>query len=134
MHVSFEAYLDDLYPAAQAGSAEARATDIEDRQARLLAHPHTALLQLSYPEMDFANRWCWQQFGPAHGECLQYTSEYPACDIQGRHSHGGTWLTYWLAKTGYDFGFNEWYFARQADRDRFLEFVPSITLGENYES
>ncbi len=38
-----------------------------------------------------------------------------------------------LAKTAYDFGFNEWCFAEQADRDKFLEFVPSITWGETYE-
>lgn len=42
-------------------------------------------------------------------------------------------MTYWLAKTDYDFGFNEWYFKRHADLNRFLEFIPHITWGEAYQ-
>ena len=133
MLVSFEAFLEEVFPARESGSAEARATEIEERETRLAAFPYEVVLQLAYPQMDFATRWCWQQFGPANGECLQYSSEYPACHLGSGHAHEGRWLTKWLAKTDYDFGFNEWCFAKQADRDKFLEFVPSITWGETYE-
>jgi hypothetical protein len=130
---TFEAFLDEVHPIGEAGATEARATETEERKIRLAAFPYSVILQLSYPQMDFATRWCWQQFGPASGECQQYSSEYPACHEKPPHAHVGRWATHWLAKTNYDFGFNEWLFVEQADSDKFLEFVPEITWGENYE-
>lgn len=50
-----------------------------------------------------------------------------------KHSHEGTWTSVWLGKTGYDYGFTEMYFKNEADRDKFIEAVPSFNLGENYE-
>lgn len=99
---------------------------------RLASFPHAVLLQVAYPELDYANRWCWQQFGPADGECQDASSEYPSCNHPGQHSHDGKWVTHWLAKTDYDFGYNEWYFAHAEDRERFLEFVPHIQWGDRY--
>lgn len=110
----------------------ARAAEIRESVARLAAFPHSVVLQVAYPELDFANRWCWQQFGPAHGECHQASSEYAACDLPTPHEHDGSWLTHWLVKTDYDFGFNEWCFVRLEDRDRFLDFVPQINWGEGW--
>lgn len=132
--VNFESFLDEAYPDDESDSSAARAAETEERKGRLAAFPYSVILQLSYPEMDFATRWCWEQFGPAHGKCQQSSSEYPACHEKSRHSHDGKWLTHWLAKTDYDFGFNEWLFVEQVDYDRFLEFVPNITWGENYHS
>ncbi|RJF96786.1 hypothetical protein D3870_20585 [Noviherbaspirillum cavernae] len=129
---NYDEYLEFEYPAASVDLAEARAADVRERQARLAAFPYCVVLQVSYPELDYANRWCWQQFGPANGECLQASSEYSACEIRGSHSHVGSWLTNWLVKTDYDFGFSEWYFAHEADRDRFLESVPLINWGEGW--
>ncbi|MGL6076356.1 MAG: hypothetical protein ACRC8S_19560 [Fimbriiglobus sp.] len=103
-----------------------------DRQQRLSRFPYTVILKLSYPELDFANRWCWQQFGPRDGYCTQRSSEYPACDLQKQHSHAGEWTTHFFVKTDYNFGFNEWYFARSEDRDQFLANVPDIHWGEKY--
>ena len=100
--------------------------------SRLTMFPFAVMLQVAYPEMDYANRWCWQQFGPAHGECWQHCSEYPVCDLPHPHAHVGQWMTHWYVKTDYDFGFNEWYFIREADRDRFLEFVPHVNWGEKF--
>jgi hypothetical protein len=99
---------------------------VEERQARLAVFPFAVMLEVSFKGMDFANRWCWHQFGPADGECLQWGSEYRACDQPGPHSHSGRWATYWYEKTGYNFGYHEWYFATEADRDRFLEFVRQL--------
>ena len=132
LHANYDDYLEFVYPAALANSANARAAEMQERQLRLAAFPYCVLLQVAFAELDFANRWCWQQFGPAHGECLQASSEYPACAVRTPHSHEGRWLTDWLAKTDYNFGFNEWYFAQQTDRDRFAEFVPLISWGENF--
>src|SRR5258706_9988120 len=128
----YDEYLDEVYPVSSVDSADARAADMHERQARLAAFPHCVVLQVSYPELDYANRWCWQQFGPAHGQCLQAGSNYPACEIRESHSHDGRWLTHWLDKVAYDFGYSEWYFAHQEDRDRFLQFVPLINWGENF--
>ena len=48
------------------------------------------------------------------------------------HSHSGAWTDHWFLKTDYDFGFNEWYFARQADYDLFLQNVANFNWGERY--
>jgi hypothetical protein len=90
------------------------------------------MLQVSFPEMDFADRWCWQRFGPRDGECIQHGSEYPVCAIEGRHSHTGKWTSHWFAKTDYNFGFNEWYFAEESAREQFLASVSEINWGENF--
>jgi hypothetical protein len=132
VQANYDAYLEYEYPAASEGADEARAADRHERHARMAAFPYCVLLQVAYPELDYANGWCWQQFGPAQGECQQASSEYPACDLRTPHSHNGLWVTHWLAKTDYNFGFNEWYFVHQADRERFLEFVPQISWGEHY--
>ena len=125
---SFEEYLgcDDDPP-------EERAAQENEHMERLAQFPHAVMLQLSYPELYFANRWCWQNFGPCDGECTQRYSEYPVCDLTQPHSHAGKWTTDWFVKTDYDFGFNEWYFAERADCERFLANVDTITWGEHYQ-
>jgi len=103
-----------------------------DRNSRLLRFPFSIMLKVSFAELDFANRWCWQQFGPGDGECMQRESEYRACDVSEPHSHVGTWTSHWFVKTEYNFGFNEWYFAECVARDRFLAHVEALNWGEHY--
>jgi len=50
-----------------------------------------------------------------------------------KHSHEGVWMAYWLGKTGYDYGFSEYYFQNESDRDKFIAATPIFTLGERYE-
>jgi hypothetical protein len=45
------------------------AEEERDRQERLVRFAYAVMLQVSFPELDFANRWCWQRFGPSDGEC-----------------------------------------------------------------
>ena len=124
---SFEEYLasDDYSP-------EVRAEEKRERKERLSRFPYAIMLQVSYPELDFANRWCWQHFGPAEGECTQHQSEYRVCALAESHSHAGKWICHWFDKIDYDFGFNEWYFADQSDRERFLANVDELNWGEKY--
>lgn len=126
--------------------------------------PHTAILEGFYPEHDYVNRWCWQNFGPDDCEkCYDHGSEYPGCplvlateyivkgttkDKDGTehpweekrykevvsHGHKGSWTVIWLGKTDYDFGSAEYCFKEKSDLERFLAAVPSFNLGENYES
>lgn len=49
------------------------------------------------------------------------------------HSHVGVWCSMWLGKTGYDYGFSEYYFQNESDRDRFLAAAPTFNIGEKYE-
>ena len=128
----FEGYLDFEYPLERHGSAAARADETRNRNTRMASFPHSVLLRVAFAEMDFANRWCWQQFGPSDGQCLQPYSEYPACSMSGKHEHRGTWMSHWLAKTDYNFGYNEWHFSNLADRDRFVEYLPQVNWGENF--
>jgi hypothetical protein len=130
---SFEAYLVSEYPPeCSADDCENRVVDIEERIKRLSRFPFAVMLELSFAELDFANRWCWQAFGPADGECSQSDSEYPACILKKPHCHNGSWTTHWFVKTDYNFGFNEWYFAEKSQHDRFSENVPKINWGERY--
>ena len=129
---SYEAYLEEEYPAGAFGSTEGRADEERERQTVVQSFPYAVVLKVAYPELDFSNRWCWKRFGPADGECVEGSSEYRVCEVPGPHSHEGRWRRRWLAKTDYDFGYNEWYFASAEDRAAFLEFVPQINWGEHY--
>jgi hypothetical protein len=107
--------------------------DERERQALLVDFPYNVVLEVAYPELDYTNRWCWEQFGPPDGDCiLQRGSEYPVCMEQQPHRHKGSWAVKWLDKVDYNYGYAKWYFAREADARRFLEFVPSITWGEHF--
>lgn len=122
----------DDYLASECNSEELRLEEIRDRNERMARFPHSVMLQVSWPEIDFANRWCWQNFGPNDGECTQYRSEYCACDRTGPHSHSGKWMPQCLAKTDYNFGYNEWYFAEAEDQRRFVANLGQINWGEKY--
>lgn len=124
---SFEDFL-----ASDDYSLEVRAEIEKDRSERLSRFPYAVMLQVSFAELDFANRLCWQQFGPCNGECLDHQSEYRTCHLEEPHPHVGKWTWHWFEKTAYDFGFNEWYFAEQADRDYFLSKLGEIQWGEKY--
>lgn len=124
----FDEYLADEL----AVSPEHRVVEVREHEARLEHFPNSVILLLAYPELDFANRWCWQQFGAADGTCLDTQSEYSTCSVQQSHEHEGTWCSHWLAKIDYDFGYNEWNFKARSDLDRFLEFIPQINWGEHY--
>lgn len=123
--------------------------------------PYTAILEGCYPEHDFVYRWCWQNIGPHHGLCQEgESSQYVGCPIVlatkhtvtgwypdkngnrvdweeeayqdvEEHSHVGNWCYLWLGKTGYDYGYAEYYFKSESDRDRFLAAIPVFQkLGE----
>lgn len=125
---SFEAYLSEcshlgVYPSFDEAS----------RNEFIKRFPFSVMLKVSYPELDFANRWCWQKLGPSNGECYQAYSEYRVCLESESHEHSGIWTSHWLEKTDYNFGFNEWYFSSIEDRDMFIAVLDEINWGENYE-
>ena len=120
------------YLASEDDSVDDRAAQEIDRNERMLRFPHSVMLKLSFPEIDFANRWCWQHFGPGDGECSQRYSEYRVCDRTEPHSHVGRWMSHFFVKTEYDFGFNEWYFAERSERDLFVGNVDNINWGEHF--
>lgn len=133
------------------------------RAALLEKFPHTVVTEGFYPVLDFASRWCWQNISPQDcEECQEHGSEYPGCPLvlaieeykvkeshvdsqgvlrewervsrdPGKHGHEGSWTNIWLGKTGYDYGFTEWYFANEKDRDAFVAAMPTFGLGENYD-
>jgi len=124
---SFEEYL-----ASGEDTLEERAAQEAERKLRLSRFPYGVMLKVSYPELDFANRWCWQTFGSSDGECTQRYSIYRVCERSEPHSHVGRWMFHWFVKTDYDFGFNEWYFAENAHRHRFVANLHNINWGENF--
>ncbi len=125
--IEFADYLRECLPPERWPAAQAERATWRQRL------PHSIVLSLFYPQLDFAERWCWQHFGACFGECFQHHSEYPACNEPLPHCHSGRWHARWLAKTGYDFGYCEWLFAEESDYRRFAAFVPHISFGELYE-
>jgi hypothetical protein len=105
----------------------------------------------------FGPRHSYAQDGA--GWCLEAYSEYPACPIvlatkelttgtnpDGtawseytykqdplNHRHNGTWTTNWWGKTGYDYGFMEYCFRNEADRDAFRGVAETLGMGERYD-
>jgi hypothetical protein len=146
------------------GRLESHKRREEKRQELREKFPFTCIVQGSYPEVDNANSWCWDHFGPRDGKCeYEHTSEYPGCplvratmyiqegsykDKEGNehhwkekaykevpaHEHEGVWAEYWLGKTGYDYGNAEFYFKNEADRDAFVSAVPAIGFGDRYDN
>jgi hypothetical protein len=124
---TFEAYV-----ASESDSAEDQADEGRNRAVCLKRFPYSVMLELAYPELDFIERWCWQQCGPMDGECLQRQSRYRVCRDDAVHSHVGTWMSHFLVKTDYDFGYCEFYFAKPGDRDAFLAEIPNFNWGEDF--
>ena len=46
---SFEAFLEEVFPAHEVGSTTARAAEVKERRIRLAAFPYEVVLQLAYP-------------------------------------------------------------------------------------
>jgi hypothetical protein len=104
--------------------------------------PYRVVVECDFPEWDVANRWCWQNFGPRHGECWSQL-EYATCPLifptehivkavvpgkeyeLKRYSnvhiphHVGIWTTYWFGKTEYDHGYGEFSFIRENNKAKF---------------
>ncbi len=134
----------------------------ERRDAIHQEFPHVVVVEGCCPTTDNAHRWCWDHFGPHHGKCeWEHNSEYPGCPLvratevvthgetidDGKswpwadknyhavppHDHEGPWSSFWLGKTDYDYGFTEFCFKNEADRDAFVEAAPGIGLGDRYD-
>ncbi|HEV8053141.1 MAG TPA: hypothetical protein VGP47_11655 [Parachlamydiaceae bacterium] len=110
--------------------------DNEDEQQQIHGmFPYVVVFQGLYLEHDFLSCHCWQKFGNKHGVCNEDVSSHSGCSLaidwkkNGRntilepHSHEGKWTTLWLAKTDYDYGFQEYCFAKEADLNIFLNFA-----------
>jgi hypothetical protein len=122
----------DAYIARAAYPPEVSREEVRDRRTRLDRFPHSVMLELAFPELDCAERWCWQHIGPIDGECRQKYSEYRVCFVDTEHVHVGKWTSHWYEKTDYDFGYCEFYFLHALDRDRFAEQLPDLNWGEKY--
>lgn len=90
--VEFADYLRECLPPVQWPEA---AAERDTWRQRL---PYSLVVKLFYPQLDFAERWCWLTFGECFGECLQRQSEYPSCFEPLPHCHNGRWRARWLAK------------------------------------
>lgn len=133
------------------------------RQGVSETFPYTTVLVGIYSEHDYAIRWCWLNISPPTGICDNYQSEYPACPLvlvtafvehgtikdklgqetptqwvvykdPGEHEHEGVWCWIWLGKTDYDYGFCEFYFANEVDREQFLAACSTFTWRKEWDN
>lgn len=122
---------------------------------------YSVVVEGEWPAVDNAARWCWNNISPEECEvCSDHLSEYPGCPLaleteylesgtnihEGKeyswqtkcykqpikHGHKGNWRSSSVGKTGYDYGFVEFFFRNEEDKKRFESVVESIGLGENY--
>ncbi len=112
---NFEEYLNKEYLIGRENKEEYLNHKIVERNKILLDFPYSVILKLFYQQIDFADWLLWQILGDKYGYCNQEQSDIPACKITGKHKHNGVWTSFWLAKTDYDYGFNEWFFKNKED-------------------
>jgi hypothetical protein len=147
---SIQEYLESSFFAVPASALEDTLASAEIRDQ----FPFAVIVEADYPEWDVAERWCWQTFGPRHGEC-NWGTDYAACPkilatektlttvVNGReefkymtysnpekHSHAGAWTTYWFGKTSYDHGYGAFCFSNENDKITFIAHVPKVDFGE----
>lgn len=85
--------------------------------------PYTTTVKWGNEVLDEALPWCWQVFGIKDGKC----DDRDCCPLIlsrgekniGAHSHLGAWSSIWLGKTGYDFGYEKFFFKYKAARNVF---------------
>ncbi len=123
---NFENFLrDDLLIGNQCRE-EYLKSKINERNVILSDFPYSIVLKTSYSQIDFAEWLLWQLFGDMNGICNQNSSDIPACKIKNKHQHKGNWTNLWLAKTDYDYGFNEWFFKSKKDCKIFINILPLL--------
>lgn len=135
--------------------------DFDRQRAKLLVRfPYAVVATGFYYEHDYACRWCWQNISPEDGNCSAWQSEYPACPLvlateytaqgtwmdkngkilpwerkrytnPGNHVHEGQWSFFWLGKTDYDYGYGEYYFRDESDRENFLVALSTFQTGKD---
>ncbi len=121
---NFEEFLKEDYLIGNDNKQEFLKRKIKERNNILLDFSHSIILKLSYHQLDFANWLLWQILGEVYGYCGY--SNFPMCKIKGEHKHNGIWAIYWLAKTNYDYGFNEWFFKQKEDSDVLIKIKPLL--------
>ncbi|MCW3098623.1 MAG: hypothetical protein JWL77_4241 [Chthonomonadaceae bacterium] len=129
----------------------------------LVDFPYSVVAEGDCSEQDYAGRWCWLNISPESGRCNNYHSTYPACPLvlatefieqgvgkdiygtertrewkayrdPGEHRHEGDWKSLWLGKSGHDYGFNVFFFAKQSDHDQFLTAFPTFIWHSSWDS
>lgn len=106
----------------------------DKRQLLLSSFPYSTVIEGVYEEHDGLSRFCWNEFGPK--DCAKCPGPYYGCnyyplnkedeDEFPPHSHSGNWTSLWLGKFGYDFGYEEYFFRFEVNRDCFLAAVPNL--------
>ena len=131
----------------------------QQRNELLVRFPYSVVAEGSWFEHDYASRWCWQNIGAEDGPCTDWHSEYPACPLvletkrleqvtrtdksdtvmvkkyanPGEHQHEGKWIYLWFGKTGYNYGYGEYYFANEGDCANFITAFPTFTYSEEWD-
>ena len=126
---SFEAY-EKRYNSLSTDSDHGKTVSLK-RATILAKFPFSIMTLTAIDDIDFANFWLWNKFGPCNGSCHQSTSAFKACDVHVYHDHVGSWCCHFFAKTGYDFGFNEWYFDNKPSLILFKKFITKFNKDKN---
>jgi len=91
---------------------------LKARESRRCDFPHTLMALLGYDLMDMAKQWCQDQWGPGG-------DTYEDRPYQPQENQAFLWLTCWMMKTEYDYGFCEWYFREPSHLEQFVAHIQS---------
>jgi hypothetical protein len=84
------------------GTTQAEFYDGDNREEMLTTHPYSVILEGGFMELDSLDKWIEINIGPEQINLLFY------------------------GKTGYDFGFAEYFFAEEMHAKKVTEIVPRI--------
>lgn len=80
-------------------------TDEENkRQSELKVFPYSVIVEGDYSEVEMAQDWCSQNIG----------------------EKGKVWSDIWYGKIDYDYGFQEFFFETEENREKFANSVPTF--------
>ena len=122
----------DSYLACEDDSPEARDFANREREDRLHQFPYAVMLEWPFRNSTPRIAGVGNALAQWMARARKGIPEYKACSDETEHRHIGKWTSHWFVKTDYDFGYNEFYFVEQADRDLFLAHLSDIHWGEHY--
>jgi hypothetical protein len=97
------------------------------REQLLTSFPHSVTVEGDSAELDMAVEWCLVNTGAADiASTWKHVTDSAGHSQEIAVAENGQWANQWFYKTGYDYGFMEFYFRTPPDLERFVKAVPSF--------
>lgn len=126
---------------------------IQEREERLKTFPYFIMFEMAWETDEELSKWCWDNIGlydckscnemawftpgcplmldlikntPKNDDNEKYWEEIQKAHDDIEHGYEGNWATLSFGKTGYDYGFIEYYFKNEVDKEKVLAEIPIL--------